>query len=281
MENRLEQLVENQRLFQKGLGWPIDSVTEGDRNELSEKYVFKAIEELVELRREFPSVMNPWSKHQKSADLTRIKEEFSDVLMFLINIAIVWKFSLEDVLDNLESTQKNNFKKIKERKMAVLNTDILKIPNRVSGIGDGNLNAKYVFIGQNPGKDITQGYRFWSNPEDGSSRILLPALESLGISRDDCYFTNVVKCTTPENREPDEDLTDFYMEFLTSELDIIKFGNPDVQFIAMGKWAEKTLNAQMKGTVDAIPHPASVMYGTYSEVTYRDKLEEIFNHGQF
>lgn len=279
MLNKLEELVENQKEFQRGLGWPIDSVSESDRNELSERYIFKLIEEAVELRREFPSVMNPWSKHQKSADITRIKEEFSDVLMFLINIAIVWKFSPEDVLESLIKTQKNNFKKIKERKMAVLNTDILKIPNRVSGVGDGNLSPKYVFVGQNPGKDIVQGYQFWSKPEDGSSQILLPTLEALGITRDQCYFTNIVKCTTPDNKEPDDELTDFYMEFLFEEINILKFGNPDMRVIAMGKWAEKVMNNLMMGTTDAIPHPASVIYGTYTPITYRDKIEEVIQHG--
>lgn len=274
--NNLEQLIDKQKEFQRGLGWPIDSVSESDRNELSERYIFKMIEEAVELRREFPSVMNPWTKHQKSASLARVKEEYCDVLMFLINFAIVWKFTPEEIMEQLSATQKNNFKKIKERKMSILNNDILKIPNRISGIGDGNLSPKYVFVGQNPGKNITQGYRFWSNDEDGSSKILLPILENLGITRDVCYFTNVVKCTTVDNKEPDEELTQFYLEFLEKELVILGFNNPDMMVIAMGKWTENILNSAVSGySIHSIPHPATVLYGTYTPVTYQDKLEEI------
>lgn len=273
--NPLNKIIERQREFQRGLGWPIDSVSEADRNELSEKYVFKAIEELVELRREFPSVMNPWSKHQKSADLTRVKEEYCDVLMFLINLAIVWKLSPEDILSQLKKVQDNNFKKIKERKMAMLNTDILKIPNRVSGIGDGSLTPEYVFIGQNPGKTITQGYRFWSNDEDGSSKVLLPLLNELGITRDMCYFTNVVKCVTPNNEVPNEELTSFYMEFLEKELEILKFGNPYMKVIAMGRWAENTLNSLGKGTTDAIKHPSYVLRNGMSYENYKEHVDKV------
>lgn len=269
--NSLDRIIERQKEFQRGLGWPIDSVSEIDRNELSEKYVFKAIEELVELRREFPSVMNPWSKHQKPADLNRVKEEFSDVLFFLINLAIVWRFSPEDMLDILDKVQTNNFKKIKERKMSILNTDILKIPNRVSGVGGGSLFPEYVFIGQNPGQGITQGYVFWSNPEDGSSKVLLPALNKLGITRDMCYFTNVVKCTTPNNVEPDPQLTEFYKEFLVKELDILRFGNPHMKIITMGNWATDACpfyDAQIK-------HPAYVLRGGMTHHEYDEHLDRI------
>lgn len=263
-------IIEKQKEFQRLVGWPIDSNLESDRNEMSERYIFKLIEEAVELRREFPSAINPWSKHQKVANLDRVKEEFSDVVLFLINILIVWKFTPDEILEVITKTQDNNFKKIKERKMEMLNSDILKIPNRVSGIGSGNLSPKFVFVGQNPSKSITQGYKFWSDPEDGPSKVLLPILEELGIKLEDCYLTNIVKCTTPDNKKPDDDLTNFYLELFNQELDILKINNPGMNVIAMGDW--------VKGHIpyyeEAIDQPEVVLYGTDIE-TYKDHVKLI------
>lgn len=263
------QVIEKQKEFQRILGWPIDSILENDRNELSERYIFKLIEEAVELRREFPSVINPWSKHQKAADLTRVKEELTDVILFLVNILAVWRFSPDEMSEMIEKVQDNNFKKIKERKMEMLNSDILKIPNRISGIGNGSLSPKFVFVGQNPSKSITQGYKFLSNPEDGSSKVLFPVLEDLGIKLEDCYFTNLVKCTTPNNEKPDKELTDFYLEFYEKELDILRINNPGMNVVAMGEW----VNENIPHLDCHIPHPATVLYGTDLEF-YRDQVRE-------
>lgn len=266
--SRLLNFIDRQKQFQREVGYPIDSITESDRNEMSEKYVFKLIEEAVELRKEFPSVVNPWSKKQKPADLQRIKEEFSDVLLFLTNIAIVWKLSPEEIMKMVEEVQDNNFMKLKQKKMDLLNADILKIPGRTSGVGSGNLKPKYVFVGQNPGKDITQGYKFWSNPEDGSSKVLLPILKEFGIM-EDCYFTNIVKCTTPDNEEPSEAMTEFYMDFLTQELDILRMNNPEMKVITMGNWA----SSKVAGSAN-IYHPAYHLRGGISLEDYKKQVHE-------
>ena len=266
--NRLQEILEQQRLFQRAVNIPIDSILEDDRNRMSETFLWLMTKEIVELSREIPSVANPWSKHQKIADIARIKEEFADVMLFLLNFALVWKFQLDDTLDILEKTQKANFVKIKTKKMAMLNADILKIPNRLSGTGQGSLSPKWVFVGQNPSKGITQGYKFWSDENDGSSQILLPLLRELGI--EDCYFTNIVKCTTHDNKEPDEDLTKFYIEFYREEIKILQIANPDMKVIALGKWAEANI-PWMDG---AIKHPASVLYGMSLE-NYREHVKEL------
>jgi len=270
--SRIHNIIEKQKEFQRSVGFPIDSITESDRNEMSEKYVFKLIEEAVELRKEFPSVMNPWSKKQKPADIQRVKEEFADVVLFLTNLAIVWKLSPDDILEIVEYVQGRNFTGLKKRMMDLLNSDILKIPGRISGIGSGNLSPKYVFVGQNPGKNITQGYKFWSDLEEGSSKILLPILEEYGVLKD-CYFTNVVKCVTTNNEEPSIEMTDFYSEFLLKELEVLKISNPDVKIIAMGQWTSAQLDKLMGKRVDSIPHPASMFYGGDLEM-YKKQIHD-------
>jgi uracil-DNA glycosylase family 4 len=238
---------------------------------MSEKYVFKLIEEAVELRKEFPSVVNPWSKKQKLADLQRVKEEFSDVLLFALNIAIVWRFKPEDVIKELIEVQHNNFLNLKKKKMEFLNSDILKIPGRVSGVGGGSLFPSYVFIGQNPGESITQGYKFWSDDKDGSSKVLLPILDDMNITHN-CYFTNIVKCTTPKNEAPGKEMTEFYKTMLMTELDILRLGNPDMKIITLGKWASEQLQDIPH---DDLAHPATVLYGSMSAENYKESVHKL------
>lgn len=224
----LNEIIAKQRDFQKMVGFPIDTNVESVRNEVAEKYIFKMIEEAVELRREFPSVMNPWSKHQKPADMQRIKEEFCDVLLFLMNFMIAFKLSPDEVLEEIHKVQHHNFEKIKGQMMDQLNQDITKVQNHVSGIGSGSLTPKVVFIGQNPKEGLTKGEKF---------TFVLPP----GEYSDVVYVTNIVKSTTPQNVEPSEELTAFWKEFLKRELDILRANNPDMKIITIGRWADENL----------------------------------------
>ena len=255
----LDRLFERQREFQRFVDFPIDSVRESDRNELSEKYIFKLIEEAVELRKEFPSVANPWSKKQKAADIDRIKEEFCDVVMFAINIALTWKLTPDEIFDALCKVQDNNFRNVKQKKLNQLNSEILSIPGYTSGVGQGNPNAKWIFVGLNPGKGITHGYKFWSNPEDGSSKYLLPNLTDVN---DNCYFTNLVKCVTEDNREPTDDEIAFWKPFLDRELEIVRAGSPGAIVVTLGKKVAEHVDGRN------VPHPSVVGYGSMSQYDY-------------
>ena len=272
MIEQFKKIVSGQREFQKMVDFPVDTICEKERNEISEKYIFKMIEEAVELRKEFPSVVNPWSKSQKEADLTRVKEELSDVLLFLINFINVWKFTPEEILETLERVQATNFEKVKSKKLSKLNDEILKIPGYTTGIGQGNVTPKYVFIGMNPSEGIEHGYKAWSSSEDGSSKILLPILEDLGILKDS-YFTNVVKSTTVENEKPSMSLSDFWFSYLTEELKVLRFNNPDMKIIAMGQYVSDTLEwkdvPHMK-----IYHPSYILRGSETKESYERQIKD-------
>src|SRR3990167_5724612 len=159
MERRIQKIIEIQKEFQRLVGFPIDSILERDRNEMSEKYILKLIEEAIEARKEFPSVMNPWSKSSVQADKKKVTEEFVDVFLFLVNLLNCWKISLEDFISAIEEKQEINIRKVKEKQLNILNQEILAIPTYISGVGSGTPHPKYVFIGQNPGQTITHGYK--------------------------------------------------------------------------------------------------------------------------
>lgn len=264
----LETIINKQRELQRLVEFPIDSIRESEINQLGEVYIFKAIEELIELRKEFPSVMNKWSKKQKVTEKSRVLEELSDVMFFITNFCIVFKITPDELLKTMSDVQEVNFDKIKERMIDYLNEDILKVPNCVAGVGQGAISPKYIIVGQNPGQGIKHGYEFWSNPDDGSSKVLLPILDELGI-RDDCYFTNIVKCPTPDNQEPDSDSTDFWREFFNREIQILSTNcNPII--ITLGKWTDAMVDQKHL----AIQHPAYVLRGRITKDEYKNKIKE-------
>lgn len=65
--------------------------------------------------------------------------------------------------------------------------------------GDGKVNAKVMIIGEAPGRDEdTTGHPFVG----AAGRFLDSVLEGSGISREDLFITNTVKCRPPNNRTP-------------------------------------------------------------------------------
>jgi uracil-DNA glycosylase family 4 len=66
-------------------------------------------------------------------------------------------------------------------------------------MGDGNLNAEIVFIGEAPGKnEDEQGLPFVG----AAGKFLNEMLAEAGMQRGDVYITNIVKYRPPNNRDP-------------------------------------------------------------------------------
>jgi len=65
--------------------------------------------------------------------------------------------------------------------------------------GSGNPNARFMFIGEAPGKEED----IQNNPFVGrSGQLLNRALIAANINREDVFITNIVKCRPPKNRRP-------------------------------------------------------------------------------
>lgn len=256
----IERLQEKQKQFQKFVGAEIDSNIEEERLKLIEIYIYKLIEEGIELRKEFPSMLNIWSKQQKYYEMPKVKGEMCDILLFFINICCALDISFEDMIHHCIQIQANNFAVLKRKKMKILNDEILRIPALTCGIGQGNLEPEYVIIGQNPGQTIESGYEFWKNENDGSSQILLPAIKNLNLEGK-CYFTNVVKSTTQENQQPTGVMVEFWHPFLAKELEILAAGlSEKFTIIAMGKWTSDVLKERFPNyAIKSIKHPAYFM----------------------
>jgi DNA polymerase len=66
-------------------------------------------------------------------------------------------------------------------------------------VGDGNLNADILFVGEAPGRneDLT-GVPFCG----AAGKNLDKLLDSVGLRREDIYIANILKCRPPANRDP-------------------------------------------------------------------------------
>ena len=100
--------------------------------------------------------------------------------------------------------------------------------------GVGNPNADLMFVGEAPGADEdTQGIPFIGR----AGQLLTKIIEAIGLSRDEVYIANVIKCRPPENRNPEPDEVATCEPFLFQQIDAIK---PKV-IVALGKFAAQTL----------------------------------------
>lgn len=86
-------------------------------------------------------------------------------------------------------------------------------------MGDGNIDAEIVFIGEAPGKnEDLQGLPFVG----AAGKFLNEMLAQAGMQRSDVYITNIVKYRPPNNRDPFPDEKKAFWPYLLKQLQIIK-----------------------------------------------------------
>jgi uracil-DNA glycosylase family 4 len=100
--------------------------------------------------------------------------------------------------------------------------------------GVGNPNARLMFVGEAPGHDEdVQGIPFVGR----AGQLLTKIIEAIGLTRDEVYIANVIKCRPPENRNPEPDEVDTCEPFLFRQVETIR---PAV-IVALGKFAAQAL----------------------------------------
>ena len=102
--------------------------------------------------------------------------------------------------------------------------------------GVGNPKADLMFVGEGPGADEdAQGEPFVGR----AGQLLNNMIKAMGLSREDVYIANVVKCRPPGNRTPERDECDTCSPFLMRQIAVVK---PKV-VVALGAVAAKNLLA--------------------------------------
>lgn len=146
-------------------------------------------------------------------------------------------------------------------------------------IGKGNPNADILFVGEAPGRnEDLQGEPFVG----AAGKNLDKMLENVGLSLNDVYIANILKCRPPENRDPTIEEIKAHTPWLLKQIEEIKpkvvcsLGNYATKFFLSGCEPDlmknqsgitsvhgKIKNIEVNGLkIKLIPlfHPAAIIY---------------------
>ena len=85
--------------------------------------------------------------------------------------------------------------------------------------GDGDPNARILFVGEGPGADEdASGLPFVGK----AGQLLNNMIGAMGLSREQVYIANIVKCRPPGNRAPEPVEANTCSQFLLEQMDVIQ-----------------------------------------------------------
>ena len=100
--------------------------------------------------------------------------------------------------------------------------------------GVGHPRARLMFVGEAPGEEEDkQGEPFVGR----AGQLLTKIIEAIGLTRDQVYIANLIKCRPPGNRNPEADEVAACEPFLFRQIDVIQ---PRV-IVPLGKFAAQCL----------------------------------------
>jgi uracil-DNA glycosylase len=106
--------------------------------------------------------------------------------------------------------------------------------------GSGNANAELMFVGEAPGaEEDRQGLPFVGR----AGGLLTRMLEEIGLSRDEVFIANVLKCRPPGNRDPQPVEIESCEPYLARQVRLIE---PRV-VCTLGNFATKLLTGSKTG----------------------------------
>ena len=169
----------------------------------------------------------------------------------------------------------NNTKKEKledlTKRMSACSKCVLRSTCSMVVSGEGNADAKIMFIGEGPGKKEDELGR----PFVGAAgKFLDEMLGAIKLKREDVYIANVVKCRPPQNRDPFPDEVEACWPWLERQIEIINpklvvtlgrhsmerfLPNQKISKIH-GKAMRREISGLGKRVFYALYHPAAALY---------------------
>ena len=129
-----------------------------------------------------------------------------------------------------------NFDQLRETVLSCKNCKLHETRTNVV-FGVGNPHAKVMFIGEGPGEnEDLQGIPFVGRSGDILDRLL----RECGLSREQIYITNILKCHPPGNRDPKEDEKEACFPYLKYETFLLK---PKI-IVCLGRVAAQRIISQ-------------------------------------
>ena len=148
--------------------------------------------------------------------------------------------------------------------------------------GKGNFHSDVIFVGEAPGRNEDQK----GEPFVGvAGKKLSLALQEAGISRDEVYITNTVKCRPPNNRVPKKEEREACSEYIEKEIQII---NPKIICVlgntAFGSILGGTEITKYRGKIARknnqlyfiTIHPAATIYNQKLIDTLKKDMKKLF-----
>ncbi len=100
--------------------------------------------------------------------------------------------------------------------------------------GEGDPNARVMFVGEGPGaEEDAQGRPFVGR----AGQLLTKMINAMTLDRSDVYITNIVKSRPPDNRDPRPEEIEACLPFLEAQIEAIQ---PEV-IVALGRVASNAL----------------------------------------
>ncbi len=144
-------------------------------------------------------------------------------------------------IDNsgLDMNEKKEFEAInslKELRLALKSFEGISLKNTATNLvfSDGNPEAKIMIVGEAPGKEEDKiGVPFVGQ----AGQLLDRMLESIGLSRDQTYITNIIPWRPPGNRTPSQEEVTLLKPFILKH---IQLKRPEI-IVALGGVSAKTI----------------------------------------
>lgn len=179
----------------------------------------------------------------------------------------------------------------KQAKLDQIKTEILEknICPELAGqatnlvMGDGNIDADIVFIGEAPGKnEDEQGLPFVG----AAGKFLNEMLAQADMDRSDVYITNIVKYRPPNNRDPLPEEKKAFWPYLLRQLQVIEpkvvitlgrhsmeYFLPDMKISQIHGEPKRIAFGDKKLVIVPLYHPAAALYnGSMRSVLIDDFL---------
>ena len=170
---------------------------------------------------------------------------------------------------------------IKQQAIECTKCELSKTRNN-SVAGKGNFKSDVIFVGEAPGKnEDLKGEPFIGI----AGKKLSMALESAGITRDEVYITNIVKCRPPNNRVPTTNERETCKDYLKKEIEIIKpkiiciLGNTAFGSLLDGKEITKYRGKIVRKDNQLYfltVHPAATIYNQKLIDVLKNDIEKLF-----
>lgn len=152
-------------------------------------------------------------------------------------------------------------------------------------MGDGNVDADIVFIGEAPGKnEDEQGKPFVG----AAGKFLSEMLAGIDLKRADVYITNIVKYRPPNNRDPLPEEKKAFWPFLIRQLDVIEpqivvtlgrhsmeYFLPNMKISQIHGEPKRIQFGEKKLVILPLFHPAAALYNGGLRETLLDDFSKI------